>query len=424
MLQLKVLDNKPVLAPGELEAYIGQSAPVLARACAGEAKYADSLGWLDVEEWAGEEMLARGEALAAEIRAKADVFVLIGVGGSNNAARAVAEAIQPAGGTRIVYAGNTLSPHAVNQMLAQLEGKEVYIDCIAKNFETLEPGVAFRVLRQYLVKRYGREEAARRILCTGTCGSSLEELCRREGYEFLPFATNVGGRYTALTYVHLVPLAVAGVDIRALAKGAADMARRLHTEPAEENLALRYAALRSLYFQKGYRVEILSAFEPQLRWFYKWWEQLFAESEGKDGTGLLPVTGEFSEQLHSLGQFIQDGTHLLFETFLDVQEQQASCVVQPDEVDDGFAYLDGKDFWQLNKASFQATRKAHSQTLPCLTLEMDRLDAYNFGQLFYFFEFACYLSGSLLGVNPFDQPGVEAYKGWMFQALGKPGANV
>ena len=421
MLKFQVLDEKAVVTPEELERKMAEQAALLERCKTGEARYADSLGWLRVEEWAGPGCLARAEALAAQIREKADVLVLIGVGGSNNATRAVEQALVSRGGVEVVYAGNTLSAYELNRLLRRLEGREVYLDCVAKNCETLEPGASFRVLRQYLVRRYGKKGAAGRILCTGTPGSPLEELCRQEGYAFVPFPPNIGGRYTALSYVHLVPLAAAGVDIRALARGAAEMEQQLKALPAAENPALRYAALRTLYYEKGYRAEMLSAFEPRLAWFFPWWQQLFAESEGKDGKGLMPITGEYSEQLHSLGQFVQDGSHLMFETFLDVQTPGAedSLVLGGTDVEDGFGYLDGKDFWEINKASFAATRAAHSKVLPCLTLEIGALDAFHYGQLFYFYSFMCYLSGSLLGVNPFDQPGVEDYKTRMFRMLGK-----
>ena len=421
MLTLNVLDQNEIAPESLVRQSLEQHAALLERCKQGQARYKDSLGWLCVDEWAGEKQLAKAEQLAASIRKTAEVFVIIGVGGSNNAARAVIEAIRPANGVEIVYAGNTLSAYALNDMLKTLDGKEVYINCIAKNFETLEPGTSFRVLRQYLVRRYGKEKAAKRILCTGTQGSSLERLCVREGYAFIQFPGNIGGRFTALSYVHLVPMAVAGIDIGALTKGALEMERTLKAQPAQDNLALRYAVLRNLYFQKGYKVELLSAFEPRLAWFFKWWEQLFAESEGKDAQGLLPITGEYTEQLHSLGQFVQDGTHLMFETFLDVKErgENDSLILGGTDVDDGFDYLDGKDFWEINKASFDATREAHSQVMPCLTLEVGALDAYHYGQLFYFFAFACYLSGEILGVNPFDQPGVEAYKNRLFAALGK-----
>ncbi len=399
----------------------------LAEAQAGEDCYADNQGWLSVEEWASEEKLESILELAGEIRKKAEVFVLIGVGGSNNAARSVIEAFRSERDTykkrenpEILYAGNTLSPYALNEMLQQLEGKSVYINCIAKNFETLEPGSSFRILRQYLYRVYGTE-APGRILATGTAGSSLEQLCQENGYRFLEFPHNIGGRYTALSNVGLLPMAVAGIDIRSLAAGARDMERQLRNweQKAEEHMAYQYACLRNLYYQKGYRVEMLASFEPQLRFFYKWWIQLFAESEGKENKGLLPMAAEFSEELHSIGQFIQDGSPILFETFLHIREQQDFLVVEPDSLPDYFDYLDGKDFFEINEAAYQATVAAHSQKLPCLTLELDALDAYHFGQLFYFFAFACYLSCKLTGVNPFDQPGVEAYKAWMFEALGK-----
>ena len=420
MLDLNTTYAEKFVASGELAAYAEAHAHVLARCQAGEERYADSQGWLEVDEWAGPAVLDRTERLAAELRAIADTFVIIGVGGSNNSARAVIKALRP-NGARIVYAGTTLSAHELNGVLAELEGHDVVIDCIAKNFETLEPGSSFRLLRQYLVGRYGKEEAARRIVCTGTIGSPLEELCRAEGYTFVPIATNVGGRYTALTEVHLLPLAVAGADIRALAAGAKRMQEQLRATDGLENSAWRYACLRNILWDRGYRVELLGFFEPRFRWFSKWWEQLYAESEGKDGKGIFPAALECSEEMHSLGQYAQDGTHQLFETFIDLMEPGAgdSLVLGGTDVADAFGYLDGKDFWDINKASFNATRAAHAEVLPVLTLEIDRIDEEHFGMLFYWFAFACYASGSLLGVNPFDQPGVEAYKRLMFEALGK-----
>lgn len=419
MLQLSVKDKKERVNAAEYREALAAAEPVLRRAQQGETRYADSQGWLNVQEWAGEAALAQIRALAQRVRAACDVFVLVGVGGSNNAARSVIEALQAEDGPEILYAGNTLSAHAMKRMLHALEGRDFVIDCIAKNFETLEPGASFRMLRAALAERYAPEEAARRVICTGTAGSSLEELCTEQGYTFVPFPDNIGGRYSALSYVGLLPMAVAGIDIEALAAGAAAMEKELRTAPAEENLALRYAVLRNLYYQKGYRLEMLASFEPQLRWFYKWWVQLFAESEGKDGKGIFPVSAEYSEELHAVGQYVQDGSPLMFETFLDVAARQDSLVIRPDGRADGFDYLNGKDFFDINKAAFQATVTAHSEKLPCLILQVPSLDAGSFGQLFYFFEFACYLSGSILGINPFDQPGVEAYKRWMFAALGK-----
>lgn len=417
MLNL-IIHNENKEQKNKLDRMIEKNENLLKEAKAGENCYADSQGWLDTQEWADEQKLCRLETLANEIRENADAFVLIGVGGSNNAARSVIEALKPDGAPEIIYAGNTLSPDAMKRMLKKLEGKSVYIDCIAKNFETLEPGSSFRVLRKYIEKTYG-EEAHKRIIATGTVGSSLDQLCTKYGYTFLEFPLNVGGRYTAMTNVGLLPMAVAGIDIRALVEGANDMQKRVHTQGAKENIAYQYACLRNLYYEEGYRVEMLASFEPQFHYFYKWWIQLLAESEGKDNKGIFPVASEFSEELHSVGQFIQDGSQIMFETFLDVVQKNASLVVEPDAKEDYFDYLDGKDFWDINKAAYHATVAAHSQKIPCLTFEVGALDAYHFGQLFYFFQFACYLSCKIMGVNAFDQPGVEAYKKWMFDALGK-----
>lgn len=402
----------------EYDELLEENKEILRNAQAGEAEYGDSQGWLDTEEWAGEDAVRRLEELAAKIRRDADIFVLIGVGGSNNAARAVIKALQKAGTPDIVYAGNTLSPHALNKMLKKLEGKSIYVNCIAKNFETLEPGASFRILRKYLQERYGNR-ASERIIATGTAGSSLEQLCAAQGYTFLEFPDNIGGRYTAISNVGLLPMAVAGINIRELVLGAANMQKELHTGKAEENKAFQYACLRHLFYRHGYKIEMLSCFEPRFRYFYKWWIQLFAESEGKNDRGIFPAASEYSEELHSVGQFLQEGSPVIFETFLDIREHQDSLMIESDGIQDYFDYLDGKDFWNINKEAYKATVAAHSERLPCLTLEIGALDAYHFGQLFYFFQFACYLSCKLTGVNPFDQPGVEAYKKGMFEALGK-----
>lgn len=381
-------------------------------------KYTDSTGWCNVSEWADEAHLEVIEHLAKDIRQKANAFVLIGVGGSNNAARSVIEAIQEDHGIEIIYAGNTLSAHALKKMLDSLEGKEVYINCIAKNFATLEPGSSFRLLREYLNKRYG-EQAKGRILVTGSKGSELEEICKKHQYTFLEFPHNIGGRYTAISNVGLLPMAVAGIDIRALVQGAKDMQKELHDNTDQTNLAYRYACMRNLMYQKGYVVEMLSSFEPQLHHFNYWWTQLFGESEGKDNKGIFPTTGEFSEQLHSIGQYIQDGSPILFETFLKVKDIKESVYPKEDEVEDFFNYLNDKDFQMINNAAYEATLEAHSHKFPCGELSIERIDAYHFGQMFYFFAFACVISCFIMGVNPFDQPGVEAYKIGMFKALGK-----
>ena len=417
MIRLEVKGLNEALQE-ELAAIRTENREVLTKAQAGEEKYSDSLGWLDMEEWAGEESLKVIEDLAARIRSEAQAFVLIGVGGSNNAARSVIEAIQLPGTPEIIYAGNTLSANALNKMLKQLEGKDFWIDCIAKNFETLEPGSSFRILRKALKERYG-DKANEHVICTGTRGSSLDQLCQDNGYIFIDFPLNIGGRFTAMSNVGLLPMAVAGIDIREVVRGARDAQTALRTQSPDDNTAYEYACLRNLYYRHGWKLEMLSSFEPQFRHFYYWWTQLFAESEGKDGKGIFPVTGEFTEQLHSIGQYIQDGENMIFETFLDVKEQQDSLVIENDGLKDHFDYLDGKDFFDINKAAFHATVTAHSTKFPCNVFTIDRLDAYHFGQLFWFFQFACYLSCGIMGVNPFNQPGVEAYKVRMFKELGK-----
>lgn len=420
MLSLNENYLKNKFSSTDVDAHVLAHAELLGSCQTGETQYADSLGWLNVDEWANENELAKIEATAARLREEADTFVLIGVGGSNNAARAVLSALgTPDSAHRVVCAGNTLSARELNGVLANLEGHKVVLDCIAKNFETLEPGSSFRLLRQWLVGKVGKEEAAKRIVCCGTPGSPLDELCQKEGYEFTVFPPNVGGRFTALTSVHLLPLAYAGIDIRSLVAGAKAESEILRAQTAKDNLALRYASMRKLAWDAGLRIELLSFFEPCLAGFSKWWEQLFGESEGKDNVALFPAATQYSEELHSLGQYVQSGTHQILETFIDVQKPSAqdSCKLGPTDVADNFSYLDNMDFWDVNKASFTATREAHSSILPCPTIELERLDEYNLGELFYFFMFSCYISAKMLKVNPFDQPGVEAYKQLMFKTL-------
>ncbi len=419
MLQMFVKDQNHRISEEQLLSAIRDNNDFLKKAQTGEKEFSDSLGWLEINKWAGEDTLRRIEEIASRIRKSCDAFVLIGVGGSNNAARSVIKALASDSPVEIIYAGNSLSPYALNQVLHRLEGKDYAIDCIAKNFETLEPGSAFRILREAMAKKYSAEEAAKRTICTGTYGSSLEKLCKAEGYTFVPFPTDIGGRYSAFSYVGLLPMAVAGIDICSLVRGGQAMEQLLKNTENEDNIALRYAALRNLYYQQGYSLEMLAEFEPQFRCFNKWWTQLFAESEGKNGKGLFPVAAEYSEELHAVGQYLQDGAPLMFETFLDVKAPTGSVIIHPDKKEDYFDYLDGKDFSEINRAAFDATIAAHSTKMPCIIFEMDALDAYHFGMLFYFFQFSCYLSCKILGVNPFDQPGVENYKGWMFKALGK-----
>lgn len=421
-ISLALTDTAGKIASAELTQAIERAAPILAREVVGDPKYSDTLGWRTVDEYASPADVQRLMALAETVRADADAFVTIGIGGSNQASRAAIKALRPKGGPEMLWAGNTISACEMARVLEQLDGKKsIYINCIAKNFETLEPGIAFRMLRQYLEKRYGETEAAKHVFATGTPGSPLEQLCNDNGYTFLQFPSRIGGRFSVLSDVGLFPMAVAGIDIAELTRGMREMRDRLWTERAEENIALRYACIRTLLLERGYALEMLSYFEPRLDYFAKWWIQLFAESEGKNGTGLYPVAASNSEDLHATGQFIQQGSPVLFETFVEVVEQDASVILPPEKKPDGFDYLEGKDFWEMNRVAQKAAFSAHSQRgVPCLTLSIPAIDARTMGALYYFFIFSSYLSCELLGVNPFDQPGVECYKEYMFQNLGKP----
>ncbi len=384
-----------------------------------EGKDVGNKGWIQIPDETDEELSLLLKKAKA-VREDADILVLVGVGGSNQAARAVIKALGEKGKTKIVYGGNTLSAVSVKKMLEKLEGKSVYINVIAKNFETLEPGSHFRVLRAEMEKRYSKEEMTKRVILTGTKGSRLEEIAKENGYTFLSFPLDIGGRYSAFSPVALFPLAVAGLDIKAYLAGAKDQKQSL-LSAGPENDAVVYAAYRNYLYRRGYSVEVLTQFEPQLDYFMKWWVQLFGESEGKEYGGIYPSCAGYSEDLHSLGQYMQSGRRDLIETFLSVKEVSASVVIQKDrDFRDGFDYLDGVDFKDINKAAEKATIQAHSEGgVPCFVVELDRIDEYHFGALFYFFMVACAVSGKVLGINPFDQEGVEEYKRSTFRLLGK-----
>lgn len=376
------------------------------------------LGWRTRETSAVQLDVIREKA--KEIRENADVFVIVGVGGSNQAARAMIEALDGRTGPEILYLGNTLSPYYIRGVLKKLEGKSVYVDVIAKNFETLEPGSHFRILRQWMKSRYSREEMAKRVILTGTCGSRLEEIAREQGYLFLSFPVPVGGRYSAFTPVCLMPIGAAGLSLDAYLTGMERAARDCQEHP-ETNPAVRYAAARNLFYDQGYDIEVLTSFEPQYGYLAKWWVQLFGESEGKEKKGIFPTSAIYSEDLHSLGQYMQDGRRNLMETFVSVKNPKASVVIEPDPAfGDGFDYLDGMDMDQINKAAEAATWNAHvSGDVPCMRMTVEEISEETFGELYYYFMVACAVSGRLLGVNPFDQEGVEEYKRSMFAALGK-----
>lgn len=376
------------------------------------------LGWRQRETSAVQLDLIK--AKAEEIRKDADVFIIVGVGGSNQASRAMIKALAEEGKPQILYLGNTLSPHYISKVLKKIEGKSVYFNVIAKNFETLEPGSHFRILRRWMEARYSKEEAARRIIVTGTPGAGLEAIAHEKGYLFLQFPVPAGGRYSVFTPVCLFPIAVAGLDVDAYLAGM-EAARQDILENPDTNLSTAYAAVRNLLYRKGFDIEMLAVFEPQYAYFTKWWVQMFGETEGKDGKGIFPVGAVYSEDLHAIGQYMQEGRRSLLETFLSVKDPGASLIVDADEeVDDGFAYLDRMDFDQINKAAEEATWKAHLEGgVPCIRIQTETISEETFGALYYYFIVACVISGTLMGINPFNQDGVEAYKKSMFQALGK-----
>ncbi|MEG0852925.1 MAG: glucose-6-phosphate isomerase [Angelakisella sp.] len=402
---------------GEFRSEAERGAELFHRLLEDKDCYPGVKGWMDVA--ASAVQLDEIKVKAAEIRAKADVFVLVGVGGSNQAARGVIKALG-GNGPEILYAGNSLSAHYLSQIMKKLEGKSVYINVIAKNFATLEPGSHFRVLRQWMEKQYSGDELATRIVVTGTLGSRLEEISKEKGYLFLQFPVEVGGRYSAFTPVGLLPIAVAGLDIDQYLAGGIDMAAAIR-EHSADSAAIQYAALRSLLYKKGIMVEQLVSFEPRLAYLTKWWIQLFGESEGKDKKGMFPSGAIYSEDLHSMGQYMQDGLRILMETFIEVENPDASLVIHPDKAfGDEFDYLDGQDFADINKAAQQATQEAHTAGgVPCVCLKADRISEYTLGELYYLFMAACSVSGQLIGVNPFDQEGVEEYKNSMFRSLGR-----
>jgi len=405
----------------EIDSCIADYRDLLCSVQKGRAEDQGYLGWFTVSK----ECLTRVKAEAERIRELADVMIVIGIGGSNRAAVAVLQALKRRikSTTTLFFAGDTLSPTRLEDALNCIETKSVVLNVIAKDFNTVEPGVTFRMLRSALQKKYG-DSYSQRIVATGSDGEGqLHELANNQGYAFLPFPKEIGGRFSALSEVALFPLAVAGVDVDALIAGASTMERKLKSLPPEENPAMRYAVLRNLIRKRGITIESLVVFEPDLQDFIRWWVQLFAETEGKTGDVLFPVGFNYSEDLHAVGQYVQEGPRVLLETFLNFQYTQNERVIEPSPQEDGFSYLDGKRFQELTTTVYQAALKAHTEGgVPCVELSCDEpLSTASIGSLFYFFLFSAYCSSVLLGVNPFDQNGVEAYKRAMYHDLGKQG---
>ena len=391
----------------------------------------DFLGWVDLPVNYDKEEFTRIKAAAERIKKSCDVFIAIGIGGSYLGARAAIEFVKSPlynnlkkDTPDIYFAGNSISSTALSELLAICEGKDICINVISKSGTTTEPAVTFRVFRELLEKKYGVEGARERIFATtDRAKGTLKAFSDKMGYETFVVPDDVGGRYSVLTAVGLLPIAVAGIDIDAMMRGAAD-ARTLYTgQPFAENDCFRYAALRNLMYRAGKKVEILVGYEPFQQMLNEWWKQLYGESEGKDNKGIFPASVIFSTDLHSLGQYIQEGERMLFETVLDFKNTGCELEIPYDEENvDGLNFLAGKNMSEVNHTAFTATALAHNDGgVPNLIVSVPSRSAESFGALVYFFEFACGISAYLLGVNPFNQPGVEAYKTNMYALLGKPG---
>ncbi|HJV44540.1 MAG TPA: glucose-6-phosphate isomerase [Bacillota bacterium] len=390
----------------------------------------DYLGWVDLPLHYNKEELERIKQAANKIQKDSQVLVVIGIGGSYLGARAAIESLshtfhnQINGTTEIYFAGQNISSTYLTHLLEVIEGKDISINIISKSGTTTEPAISFRVFRKYLENKYGKEEARKRIyVTTDQSKGALKKLANEEGYETFVIPDDVGGRYSVLTAVGLLPIAVAGLDVNRMMQGAADAVQKYNNHDLMSNECYQYAAVRNALYCKGKTTELLVSYEPSLHYISEWWKQLFGESEGKDQKGIYPSSADFTTDLHSLGQYVQEGRRDLFETVLLVKKPRIPMTIleDPDNVD-GLNFLTGKTMDEVNKKAFQGTLLAHVDGgIPNLVIELEELNEYTFGQMVYFFEKACGISGQLLGVNPFNQPGVEAYKKNMFALLGKPG---
>jgi len=391
----------------------------------------DFLGWLNLPVTEETEEIARIRAAAKRIREDSDVFIVIGIGGSYLGPRAAIELMQGAnhnigkgkGNPQIYFAGNGLSTRAWNELQRLLEGKDFSIAIISKSGTTTEPAIATRALRWMLERKYGTDEAKRRIYAiTDPVNGALRQMATEEGWETFVIPPDVGGRYSVLTAVGLLPLAVAGLDIQAIMAGACQ-AKKAYDLRSFENPVWLYAGVRNLLYRKGKKMELLESFEPGFKMMGGWWQQLFGESEGKDGKGIFPVTAEFTADLHSLGQMIQQGERNIFETMVRFDAPEQKMVIGGDVKNlDGLNYLEGKTLDFVDEKAFLGTLAAHVDGgVPVITMDMGELNDAKLGEMFYFFELSCGVSAYMLGVNPFNQPGVEFYKRNMFRLLGKPG---
>ena len=395
----------------------------------------DFLGWIDLPVDYDKEEFARIQKAADKIRQDSEVLLVIGIGGSYLGARAAIEFLRHSfynmipkekrGGTpEIYFVGNSISTRYISHLVDVIGDRDFSINMISKSGTTTEPAIAFRVFKEMLEKKYGKEAAAGRIYATtDKARGALKNLATEEGYESFVVPDDVGGRSSVLTAVGLLPIAVSGADIVKLMEGAASGREQALNAPYEENDAVQYAAIRNILHRKGKSTEILANYEPSLHYISEWWKQLYGESEGKDQKGIFPASVDLTTDLHSMGQFIQDGARIMFETVLEVENCEQEIVMGEEPVDlDGLNYLAGKNVDYINKSAMNGTILAHTDgNVPNLMIKIPAQDEFSLGQLFYFFEFACGVSGYMLGVNPFNQPGVESYKKNMFALLGKPG---
>ncbi len=421
---------KDFVSDGEISALIPSAKSALETVKLANGEGNDFLGWVALPENYDKKEFARIKAAAEKIKKSCDLFVVIGIGGSYLGARAAIEFIKSPiynnlkkDTPDIYFAGNNISPTALTELISICEGKDICVNVISKSGTTTEPAIAFRVFKKMLVDKYGEEGAKERIFATtDKARGTLKEFSDKAGYETFVVPDDVGGRYSVLTAVGLLPIAVAGIDIDAMMKGAYDASLDSKNECYDKNPAMQYALMRNALAAKGKSIEILVGYEPYMLMLNEWWKQLYGESEGKDKKGIFPASVVFSTDLHSLGQYIQDGQRILFETTVNVKNPGASFTIPNDEANvDGLNFLAGRELDYVNKSAMLATLIAHNDGgVPNIVLELEDRGAYSFGYLVYFFEFACAISGYMLGVNPFNQPGVEAYKKNMFALLGKP----
>lgn len=389
------------------------------------------VGWIHLpSKYKDSEEYKRIKKCAEKIKKDSDILLVIGIGGSYLGARAVIEALHSSiygedkTKPHVIFVGNNLSPDYINDIIHIIEGKDFSINVISKSGTTTEPAIAFRIFREIIENKYGLKEARERIyVTTDAKKGALKQLADAEGYEAFVIPDNVGGRYSVLTAVGLLPIAASGIDIDKLMQGAVNAEYRFDDKALEYNECYQYAVVRNLLYENGKEIEILVSYEPKLHYFIEWWKQLFGESEGKDGKGIFPAGCEFTTDLHSLGQYIQDGKRILFETVINIEKTKTDITINMDEDNlDNLNYLAGKQLSYVNQKAMEGTIQAHVDgNVPNIVLNVKELNEETLGELIYFFEKACAMSGELLEVNPFNQPGVEKYKTNMFKLLEKPG---